>query len=36
VIAMVIAGHFPLGATNWDDVAQARDWFVGLTPEVEA
>jgi hypothetical protein len=36
VIAMVIAGHFPLGATQWDDIAKARDWFVELTPKVEA
>ncbi|MGC1302315.1 MAG: hypothetical protein WA840_08065 [Caulobacteraceae bacterium] len=36
VIAMVIAGHYPLGGTVWDDVAKARDWFVELTPAAAA
>jgi hypothetical protein len=33
VIALVIAGHFPLGATQWDDVAKARGWFAELAPK---
>lgn len=33
VLAMVIAGHFPLGATQWDDVAKARDWLADLAPK---
>jgi glutathione S-transferase len=32
VIAMVIAGHYPLGVTVWEDLEKARDWFVELTP----
>ncbi len=32
VIALVIAGHYPLGATQWDDIDKARGWFVELAP----
>jgi len=30
VIAMVIAGHFPLGAVPWAELDKARGWFVDL------
>lgn len=30
VLAMVLAAHFPIGATPWDDLAKARGWLSDL------
>lgn len=30
VISLVLANHFPLGATPWDELGKARDTLAGL------
>ena len=33
VMSMVLAGHFPLGPIQWDEIAAARDWLAELVRE---
>lgn len=30
VMSMVLAGHFPLGPIQWDEIAAARGWLAEL------
>ncbi len=36
VISVVLAGHFPLGAVPWTEIARARDWLAAILADEDA